>query len=565
MFGSNYPGQPYLGQGYAGLIGIQFDATANSGYQAASSSYSWTHTVGSGPRQILVVSVGLLSVINSVISLTYNGMALTKLRSDVSVSTTVRTEIWYLSSPTQGSHTVAITLNTASVSGASSTSYNNVSPNNPIDSQNGSTGVTGAGGGSASVSTTTVTAGNWIVDAIAAPTTFTVGSNQVQRANISGAVGNLGQSDKGAIITPASTVMDWDNLAALTSWTMSTVVLKPQSISNMYVSSLTAQISFIGGYLKLIKRPFMSSMSFIGNFVKLINRLISVQLSFTVIFTNLHQHFASFTASLNFTGVFLKKLLRLLTASLTFVGVFKKFINRLVNSQLSFTGGALYKLIKYPFTASINLIGSFTKTGKKVLTASLNLLVNINKRRYKILTASLNLLGILTKVLSHSFTASISFVGSFISAIIKAFNKILNPTKWSTPTGNEASKPTVWSKDAKNLTQWRPIIGKGFVNMSGSLAIVNKIGLMIVNVAKLIMVENPTFVATQNNTSWIKTGKIPVQWRPNSGVGSVNQTSSLQIVNSARLLIVNSAGLIIIENPTYVKPKNITSWNPSGM
>ena len=82
MLGSNSFGQGYFGQGYAGLIGIQFDTTANSGYQAASAAYTWAHVVGTGPRQILVVSVGLLSVTNSVTALTYNGVALTKLRSD---------------------------------------------------------------------------------------------------------------------------------------------------------------------------------------------------------------------------------------------------------------------------------------------------------------------------------------------------------------------------------------------------------------------------------------------------------------------------------------------------
>src|ERR1035437_4420754 len=184
-FGSNFFASPYFGQGYAGLIGIQFDATANSGYQAASGAYTWTQVVGTGNNQILVVSVGLLSVTNSVTALTYNGVALTKLRSDVSVSTTVRTEIWYLLAPPQASYTVAVTLASSSVSGASSTSYNNVDQFNPIDAQNGGTGVTGAGGGSASIATTTVTSGAWIVDAIAAPTTFTMGANQVQRANIS--------------------------------------------------------------------------------------------------------------------------------------------------------------------------------------------------------------------------------------------------------------------------------------------------------------------------------------------------------------------------------------------
>src|SRR5438876_5658941 len=127
-------------------MALSFDATSNSGYQAAWASYSWTHTVGTSNSQILVVSVGLLSVTNSVNTVTYNSVSLTNLRSDVSVSTTIRTEIWYLVVPTTGTHSVAVTLNTASVSGASASSYNDVDPNSPVDAQNGTTGTTGAGG-----------------------------------------------------------------------------------------------------------------------------------------------------------------------------------------------------------------------------------------------------------------------------------------------------------------------------------------------------------------------------------------------------------------------------------
>lgn len=208
--------------------GISFDATSNSTYQAASGSYNWSHTVGTGNNQILVVSVGLLSVANSVTGITYNSVALTKLRADVSVSGTVRTEIWYLVAPAAGAHSVAVTLNTASVSGSVASSYNNVDQTSPVDAQNGGTAVTGAGGGSASVSTTTVTNAAWLVDAVASPdTAITVGSGQNSRGNITGAVGSAAQSDKGPISPAAPTTMQWDNVAALTTWTMSTMALKP--------------------------------------------------------------------------------------------------------------------------------------------------------------------------------------------------------------------------------------------------------------------------------------------------------------------------------------------------
>jgi hypothetical protein len=247
MSGSQYFGQGYFGQGYAGLIGIQFDATANSGYQAALSSYSFNITVGNNPNRIVVVSVGLLSVTNSVTALTIGGVAATKLRADVSASGTIRTEIWYLVNPATGVNAVAVTLNTASVSGASADSLFNVETGSPVDAQSGGTGTTGAGGGSASISTTTITAGSWIVDVVAAPTTFTVGANQVQRANIAGAVGNLGQSDKGAIVIPAVTTMAWNNIAALTSWTMSTMAVKGIILQPIAISQVAATLTATTG------------------------------------------------------------------------------------------------------------------------------------------------------------------------------------------------------------------------------------------------------------------------------------------------------------------------------
>lgn len=209
-----------------------YDASSNPGYRAADATYSWSHTTTTQSNRILVVSVGLLSVVNSVTGITYGGAALTKLRHDVSASTTVRTEIWYLIAPATGINTVEVTLATGSVSGASATTYHNASPAQP-DAQNGDTGVTGAGGGSASISVTTVTNNSVVIDAIATPdTVITVQSGQTQRANITGAVGSLGQSEAGPKTPAGAVTMQWNDIAGLTSWTMSGMSIKPFSVSD---------------------------------------------------------------------------------------------------------------------------------------------------------------------------------------------------------------------------------------------------------------------------------------------------------------------------------------------
>lgn len=249
MFGSNYFGQPYFGQAYGD--GIQFDATSGSGYQAANSNPTWTHTIGTGAHQYLEVSVGLLSVANSVTSITFGGVSLTKVRSDVSASTTVRTEKWGLIAPASGAHTVSVTLNTANVSGSTAASYNNVDQVIPIDAQNGGTDITGAGGGSSTISTTTVTSGAWLTDVIATvDTAITPANLQTARGNITGAVGSSGQSDKQPnVIGGTSVAMGWDNIAALTTWTMSTTALRPFPVgaTDVFITQVAGVLTATGG------------------------------------------------------------------------------------------------------------------------------------------------------------------------------------------------------------------------------------------------------------------------------------------------------------------------------
>lgn len=117
----------------------------------------------------------------------------------------------------------------------------------------------------------------------------------------------------------------------------------------------------------------------------------------------------------------------------------------------------------------------------------------------------------------------------------------------------------------KNPTRWRPESGFGYVEQTGSLEIVNKAGLIVVNKAKLFVVQNPSQVVPKFATSWTKTGKNATQWRPRSGFGYVELTGSLKIVNKAGLIVVTKAGLDVLENPSQVVPKNATAWTQTGI
>ena len=165
-------------------MAVAFDATSNSGYQTAA-SYNWSHTC-SGSNRILIVGVSMLSVVgSSVSSITYNGVALTKIRSDASVSGAVRTELWRLVNPATGANTVAVTLSAAldSISGAQS--FTGVNQTSPIEVNAGAS-ATNVGAADATVDLTTINDGEMVVDVVATnDTAITIGASQTQRWNVS--------------------------------------------------------------------------------------------------------------------------------------------------------------------------------------------------------------------------------------------------------------------------------------------------------------------------------------------------------------------------------------------
>lgn len=222
--------------------GVVFDNATTSGYEAALSTYSWSHRVGTGiTNRALIVGVSIFAT-GSVTGVTYNGVAMTFVRSDT--NGIYRSEIWQLVAPATGSNTVAVTLNASLTSIANAQSYANVDQTTPIDANNGANGTNTPAAGSV----TPVTAKTRVVANLAAASAsgVTSATGQAPRTNNSGAIGTGASDDKGIIDVAASTTLTWNGLGVTDSWGVSLVALRPVSLVAQLYSGLLLLMG-IGG------------------------------------------------------------------------------------------------------------------------------------------------------------------------------------------------------------------------------------------------------------------------------------------------------------------------------
>lgn len=203
--------------------GILFDNASISPYEAALSTYNFTHRVGTGGgNRALIIGVSLFAA-GTVSSVTYNSVSLTFIRSDT--NGIYRSELWQLVAPDTGSNTVTVNLSGSLTSIANAQSYVGVDQTTPIDANNGGNGT----GNPASANVTTITDKDRVVGNIATQTASGVTSQggQSPRTTNVGALGTASSDDKGIIDTAAATTLQWNNITALQSWAVSLAALKP--------------------------------------------------------------------------------------------------------------------------------------------------------------------------------------------------------------------------------------------------------------------------------------------------------------------------------------------------
>lgn len=138
-------------------MAIAFDAATNNGTCGASSPITWSHTC-TGNNLILFVTAYTGAGNDNVTAVSYNSVALTKITSQVSAGSTAALSLWYLFAPATGTHTVSVTFSSSPGSGHA-VSYTGALQSSVPDSFNSGTA---AGGGTLTVSTTTVKNNCWL-------------------------------------------------------------------------------------------------------------------------------------------------------------------------------------------------------------------------------------------------------------------------------------------------------------------------------------------------------------------------------------------------------------------
>lgn len=213
-------------------MAIAHDADSNSGYQTIS-TYSWAHVSG-GINRYLVVGVSMLSLAQTVSSITYKGIALSLIGVRASITGAARVELWGMAAPASGSNTVEVTLSGAISSASNASTYTDVHQFTPIESFN-SAQATNVGAADATVNVTTLADNDWSVDIVASDdTAIGVNAGQTQTGNVTGIGGSGSMSYKGPQTPAGAVTMSWTNIGALATWAIASVGLRPTAAVNIF-------------------------------------------------------------------------------------------------------------------------------------------------------------------------------------------------------------------------------------------------------------------------------------------------------------------------------------------
>lgn len=217
------------------MADISFDASSNSGYQASSSSYSWSHT---NNGNYLSVDVSRLSVPGTTVTgITYNGVSLTNIGTQASGTDAGNVSMWGLVAPATGTHTIAVTLSGVAISVGNAVSYSGVHQTSPTGGFNGATSVN-VGAADAKVFITSVSGNCWIHDAVATTDTSVTaedgGFGINSRNNVSGAGGSGANADTGPVPIGAIETL-YTDIGATQTWVIAGYVMRPVDTSSFFM------------------------------------------------------------------------------------------------------------------------------------------------------------------------------------------------------------------------------------------------------------------------------------------------------------------------------------------
>jgi hypothetical protein len=193
------------GQGGNSVIALDSASRSTNGNDV--NVISWSHTIGvNGSNSVLIVgavSRDSTDADRPVLSVTFNGVSLTRVRQDDEPVNNVYSSLWYLLQPTAGTNTITVTY-TAPVTEAfgMSVSFTGVDPAFPIDAN---VGFTQSGGSSAAVNILSSANNAWLVDVqYAGADRVTPASGQTVATNQSIAIGRSSDTAVMTVTGPVS-------------------------------------------------------------------------------------------------------------------------------------------------------------------------------------------------------------------------------------------------------------------------------------------------------------------------------------------------------------------------
>jgi hypothetical protein len=215
-------------------------------------TFSWSHTTGSGSDRIMIVGVSIRSSSVSVGSITYGAQSLTSIRSDIN-SNGVSSELWYLTAPNPGTHTVTVTLSGSSRATGGSCTYTGVNQTTPIENSAGGSNYNSSPSQSITVNTANCLLLGHVAILGTSSYPYSVvavsseGSGQTQQWDeVTTSTNNVNTRGHGSDKSPVGTgsqSMSW-TLSGSARWAVSLVAIRPAtsaSVGHIDVDILTRQ------------------------------------------------------------------------------------------------------------------------------------------------------------------------------------------------------------------------------------------------------------------------------------------------------------------------------------
>lgn len=209
---------------------VRFDAASNSGYQAAVSSLSWSHT-WSGSNRFLSIEVEMLSVNDTVTAMTYGGAACTFVGAKTVAGGTGRVEMWRIcqsdsGAPAAGANTISVTISGTLACVGTAVSRANVHQTTPTESFNSNSGINTGVATDATVTVTPI-ADNTVIQFALATNDLSVTASGTSRNNVSGALGSGCDQDSDQITPAAPYTGTWTGEGITASWAIAGYAIRP--------------------------------------------------------------------------------------------------------------------------------------------------------------------------------------------------------------------------------------------------------------------------------------------------------------------------------------------------